>query len=65
MRTAWKLNEYEKRLIARRYAKGEDVRSIAGSFDIAWWIVGYHARLRGVPLRRKQWKERRNGAHRS
>ena len=46
------LNEYEKRLIARRYAKGEKVRDIAGSFDIAFWLVGYHARRRGVAARR-------------
>ena len=54
MKTAWKLNEYEKRLMARRYAKGEKVTDIAGSFDVAWWIVGHHASRRGVPLRRKQ-----------
>lgn len=54
MKPSWKLNEYEKHLIKRRYASGEPVRDIAGSFDIAPWVVAHHAQSRGVPLRRPQ-----------
>jgi hypothetical protein len=54
---SWKLNPYEKRLIARRYASGESIRSIAGSFQIANWIVGYYARIHGVPRRSRRRRE--------
>lgn len=53
-KTAWKLNEFEKRMITRRYARGEPVREIAAAFDIAPHLVAHHAQNRGVPHRRPQ-----------
>jgi hypothetical protein len=53
MPASWKLNEYESNLIARRYASGEKVVDIAGAFDVAPWIVSYHAKRWGVTMRKR------------
>jgi hypothetical protein len=63
VRPAWKLNEFEKWMIAKRYARGDKVVEIAAAFDIAAWLISHHAQMRGIPPRRRPRKDK--GTHRA
>jgi len=49
---AWKLSERSKADIVRRYLAGEDIKDIATLYDVTPNAVTYHARKRGVKMRR-------------
>ena len=50
---SWRLSEWAKHDIVRRYKAGQRIKDIAAIYDIAPQMVCYHARQRRAPRRQQ------------